>query len=53
MAEEEARQQIARVAAVAEDLDKILDKLFATVADLKVILTSAEPGTSGTTKEAP
>ena len=50
---EEARQQLAKVAAVADDLDKIIDKLFQNVADLKVILASATPGTPGETEEAP
>ena len=30
--------QLAKVAAVTDDLDKALDKLFATVAELKIIL---------------
>lgn len=39
-------RQLARVAAVTDDLDKALDKLFAHVADLKLILApdAAEPG---------
>jgi hypothetical protein len=37
--------QLARVAEKTEDLDKLLDKLFATVAELKEILGT--PGTKG------
>lgn len=37
-------QRLARVAAVADDLDKILDRLFATAAELKVILGRNQPG---------
>jgi hypothetical protein len=48
----EEAQRLARVAAVAEDLDKILDKLFANVAELKLILERTEPGTPGA-KEKP
>jgi hypothetical protein len=51
MPAEEARR-LARVAAVADDLDKVLDKLFANVAELKLILERTEPGTP-TTKERP
>lgn len=36
-------RQLAKVAAVAEDLDKILDKLFAAAAELKILLTPREP----------
>lgn len=36
-------QQLAKIAKVAEDLDKMLDKLFASVDELKVIL-AAPPG---------
>lgn len=53
MPEEEARQQLAKVAAVASDLDKIIDKLFDNVAELKIILARAAPGAPGNTKEAP
>lgn len=38
------REQLASISAVADDLDRILDKLFRNVADLKVILARAEPG---------
>ena len=48
----EETQQLAKVAAVTDDLDKILDKLFQNVAELKVILGRAGPGTPGTRKEA-
>jgi hypothetical protein len=50
MPAEEARQ-LAQVAAVTDNLDKLLDRLFATVAELKVILAPAEPGAPGETKE--
>jgi len=48
----EEAQRLARVAAVADDLDRVLDKLFETVAELKIILERAEPGTPGA-KEQP
>jgi hypothetical protein len=40
------REQLASIAAVADDLDKLLDELFRTAAELKVILAreSAEKG---------
>lgn len=47
---EEARK-LARVAAVTSDLDRILDKLFANVAEIKVILGQAEPDPPGTKQE--
>lgn len=46
-------QRLAKVAAVAEDLDRILDKLFANVAELKIILERTEPRAPGGTKEQP
>lgn len=49
MSGEETRQ-LASIAAVAEDLDRILDKLFKTAAELKVILTNVKPGVTGTTQ---
>lgn len=49
----EEAQRLARIAAVTDDLDQVLDKLFATVAELKTILTRTEPGAPGTNKEAP
>ena len=48
---EEARQQLAQVAAAADDLDKIIDRLFRNVADLKAILASVTPPIHGETKE--
>ena len=51
MASDESRQ-LAKVAAVTDDLDKMLDKMFATVAELKLIL--APPGPApGKIKEKP
>ena len=47
---DEARR-LARVSAVADDLDKVLDKLFANVAELKIILERTEPGAPGSKKE--
>lgn len=44
-------QQLARVAAVTADLDRLLDRLFTNVAELKKILTAEQPGTD-TKKEA-
>jgi hypothetical protein len=41
MSSDEARR-LARISAVVDDLDKILDDLFASVADLKALLT--KPG---------
>lgn len=52
MPADEARR-LAVIASVADDLDKILDKLFANVAELKIILERTEPGTPGTKKEKP
>ena len=37
-------RQLAKIAAVAEDLDRILDRLFASVAELKGMLRKPEPG---------
>ena len=44
-------RQLAKVAAVTDDMDKLLDKLFANVAELKVILAQADPGTPGKKEE--
>jgi hypothetical protein len=46
MPAEGPRDQLASIAAVADDLDKLLDELFRNVAELKVILAreSAEKG---------
>ena len=52
MPADEARQ-LARVAAVADNLDKVLDKLFENVAELKLILGQAGPDAPGTEQEAP
>jgi hypothetical protein len=41
------RGQLASIAAVADDLDKILDQLFKTAAELKGILSKADPGDPG------
>ena len=49
----EEAQRLAKVAAVADDLDRVLDKLFETVAELKIILERTEPGAPGKTKEQP
>lgn len=46
------RQQLARVAAVTDDLDRLLDRLFQNVAELKVILAGAEPDPPGPGQEA-
>jgi len=43
MAADETRQ-LASIAAVAEDLDKLLDRLFENVAELKTILARAGSG---------
>lgn len=53
MPEEEARQQLAKVAAVADDLDRIIDKLFQNVADLKAILVGAGQDSPSETEEDP
>lgn len=45
--------RLAQIAAVTEDLDKILDKLFENVAELKIVLTRAAPGAPGKTEETP
>jgi hypothetical protein len=37
------REQLAAVAKAADDLDVVLDKLFASVAELKAILGRARP----------
>jgi hypothetical protein len=42
MATDESRQ-LARISAVADDLDRLLDDLFASVADLKILLLQPEP----------
>lgn len=42
MPSDESRQ-LAKVAAVTDDLDKILDKLFAAAAELRILLASREP----------
>jgi hypothetical protein len=44
---------LAGVAKVAEDLDAILDRLFANVAELKKILAPEEPGEPDDAKETP
>lgn len=36
-------RQLARIAQVTDDLDKLLDDLFASVAELRHILTPPEP----------
>lgn len=38
------KQQLATIAAVLDDTDKLLDKLFRNVADLKAILTRVPQG---------
>lgn len=38
---ESPREQLASIAAVTSDLDELLDKLFANVAELKAVLASA------------
>lgn len=47
------REQLASIAAVADDLDAVLDKLFANVAELKAILAAAGPGETGETGGRP
>lgn len=49
----EEAQQLARIAAVTDDLDRTLDELFVIAAELKTILARAEPGPPGPLKEAP
>lgn len=45
-------QRLAKVAAVTDDLDRILDKLFENVAELKkTILARTEPPAPGSTRE--
>lgn len=41
------RDQLASIAAVADDLDAVLDKLFASAAELKVLLARAAEDTRG------
>jgi hypothetical protein len=42
------RDQLASISAVADDLDAVLDKLFANVAELKAVLArAAPPGKTG------
>jgi hypothetical protein len=41
------REQLASIVAVADNLDRILDQLFKTAAELKDILSKAEPGPTG------
>jgi hypothetical protein len=36
-------RQLAKVAKVTDDLDEILDRLFASVAELKILLSPPEP----------
>lgn len=43
------RDQLAAIAAVADDLDAVLDKLFANVAELKSVLARA--GSQGKTED--
>lgn len=47
MAGEAPRDQLASIAKVADDLDEVLDKLFANVAELKAVLARA--GSQGKT----
>jgi hypothetical protein len=42
MTSDDARR-LARISAVADDLDKILDDLFASVSDLKALLLANQP----------
>jgi hypothetical protein len=44
---QDAPRQLASIAAVTEDLDKILDRLFANVAELKAILGKTPDPPSG------
>jgi hypothetical protein len=44
MPDDTPREQLARIAAAADDLDKLLDKLFRNVAELKEILASTSAG---------
>jgi hypothetical protein len=50
---DDASRQLAAIAAVTDDLDAALDRLFASVADLKVILARANPGDTTTRQEQP
>ena len=45
MPDDVPRQQLASIAAIADDMDRLLDELFATTAELKLILTRPAPGT--------
>jgi hypothetical protein len=47
----EKARQLAKVAAITDELDKIIDRLFQNVADLKEILASIPPRPPGETKE--
>jgi hypothetical protein len=53
MPEEAPRDQLAAIAAVTGDLDEVLDKLFANVDELKVILGRAAAAAEGKTGEKP
>lgn len=46
-------RQLASIAAVTDDLDKLLDKLFENVAELKVILARTGPGAPDPAEEKP
>jgi hypothetical protein len=39
------KQQLATIAAVLDDSEKLLDKLFANLADIRAILARTPPGT--------
>jgi hypothetical protein len=47
------REQLAAVAKAADDLDVVLDKLFANVAELKAILGRAQPAGNETEDRHP
>jgi len=49
----DAPRQLASIAAVTEDLDKILDRLFRNVAELKAILGKAAPDPAPARPQAP
>lgn len=51
MAPADESRRLAKVAAVTDDLDRILDRLFANVAELREILGQAAQD-QGKTKEA-
>lgn len=47
------REQLAAVARTADDLDAVLDKLFANVAELKAVLGRDRAGGNDKTEERP